>query len=88
LPSYGYLFISFAWDVLFSPFGYTERIQEAFLLVVICDLLNSDPAPAWPSLFRVRRSPFFARPVRRITWPTGAGSNRRHLHETGEGVAG
>jgi hypothetical protein len=46
LPIYCFLGIAMVWNVLFSPFGYSERIAEAFLLVVFCDLVNSAPAPA------------------------------------------
>ena len=45
-PIYCYLCVSVMWDILFSPFGYTSRIVEAFLLVVVCDLVNSASAPA------------------------------------------
>ncbi len=79
LPIYCYLGISMVWNVLFSPFGYSERISEAFLLVVICDLVNSAPAPATGSVSGVRRGRFFARPVRNGAWPNrglfGSGGN-------------
>jgi O-antigen ligase len=55
LPSYSYLFISFVWDVLFSPFGYSERIAEAFLLVAICDLLHAVPGTVMNVVGSLRR---------------------------------
>jgi hypothetical protein len=73
-PAYCYLCVSVTWDILFSPFGYTSRIAEAFLLVVVCDLVNSAPAPATRPGSGLRRLLFFARPVRRSAWP-----NRRSL---------
>ena len=66
LPSYCFLLISFMWDVLFSPFGYIERIQEAFLLVVICDLVNFSPATYKGSVSGMLRRRFFVRPMRRV----------------------
>jgi hypothetical protein len=58
------------------------------MLVLTCHLLNSDPATARRSLFGVRRPQFFTRPVSRTTWSSGVESNRRRLHEIGEGVTG
>jgi hypothetical protein len=40
-PLYTWLLLTFAWDILFSPFGSGRLISEGFLLVVICDLLES-----------------------------------------------
>jgi hypothetical protein len=79
LPCYGFLCVSFVWDVMFSPFGYSERISEAFLLVVICDLVNSAPFAATGSVSGVRRGRFSARSVRNGAWPNrglfGSGGN-------------
>lgn len=69
LPSYCFLCTSFIWDILFSPFGYSARISEAFLLVVVCDLLTSAPAPVRAGS-KVRRRSLFGRPVRRTAFST------------------
>jgi hypothetical protein len=63
LPSYCYFCVSFIWDILFSPFGYSERVAEAFLLVVVCDLLNASPVP-------VARSVPFGRARRMGSFPS------------------
>ena len=43
-PFYMYLLISLTWDILFSPFGLTRRIWEAFFLLIMINLLRSKPA--------------------------------------------
>lgn len=48
-PLYAFLFISFSWDILFSPFGYDRRIFEAFFIVL---LVNLTSAPAVASVSR------------------------------------
>lgn len=40
-PVYALTIFSFAWDILFSPFGTSRRITEALLLVVVFNLLES-----------------------------------------------
>lgn len=67
LPIFCYLSISFMWDILFSPFGYSERIAEAFVLVMVCDLLNSVPAANWRFVFRKRQRAFFGGQMGRRT---------------------
>ncbi len=42
-PIYAYLMVEFFWIVLFSPFGSSERIGEALVIVIITDLLDSAP---------------------------------------------
>lgn len=41
-PMYAILLTGYAWAILFSPFGGLDRIQEALILVIICDLLGRD----------------------------------------------
>ncbi|HWA93380.1 MAG TPA: hypothetical protein VG844_02175 [Terracidiphilus sp.] len=40
-PLYCWLFTSFLWAILFSPFGSTVRITEAFTINIVIDILNS-----------------------------------------------
>jgi hypothetical protein len=40
---YLWLFIGFTWNIFFSPFGSTSRALEAFIIVVIADLLQKSP---------------------------------------------
>ncbi|HEV2273325.1 MAG TPA: hypothetical protein VGR96_04125 [Acidobacteriaceae bacterium] len=37
-PLYAFLFITFFWDILFSPFGYDRRIYESVFIVLLIDL--------------------------------------------------
>ncbi|HMG84951.1 MAG TPA: hypothetical protein VK574_04380 [Terracidiphilus sp.] len=39
-PVYSWLLVGFFWNILFSPFGSTSRIFEAFILIAIVDLLK------------------------------------------------
>ena len=41
-PAYILLFCRMIWDILFSPFGGVDRAMEAFIIVLICDLLDPD----------------------------------------------
>jgi hypothetical protein len=41
-PAYTLILVKMTWDILFSPFGSTVRIVEAFFIVIICDLLDPD----------------------------------------------
>ena len=52
-PTYIWLLVSFAWAILFSPLGSTNRLPEAFNVVVICDLLSFQV----PALSRASRLP-------------------------------
>jgi hypothetical protein len=42
-PLYTFMFLTFFWDILFSPFGYDRRIFEALFMVLLVNLI-SDPA--------------------------------------------
>lgn len=42
-PYYTYLMVNELWDILFSPFGQNRRLETAFLLVIICTILESTP---------------------------------------------
>jgi hypothetical protein len=52
-PTYIWLLVTFAWAILFSPLGSTNRLPEAFNVVVICDLLSFQV----PALSRAARLP-------------------------------
>jgi hypothetical protein len=54
-PLYVWLLVNFVFDVLFSPFGSIRRIIEAFILVIICDVLDVLP-PAMVSVKSKMRS--------------------------------
>lgn len=43
-PIYTWMMISMLWDIGFSPFAFTRRLTEGFLLVVMSDLLSLEPA--------------------------------------------
>jgi len=49
-PYYSYLVVTELWDILFSPFGLTRRIEVSFMLVIMCTMLekaqNAKPLPA------------------------------------------
>ncbi|MGA7856552.1 MAG: O-antigen ligase family protein [Terracidiphilus sp.] len=47
-PLYAWMLVGFAWDILFSPFGNTARMQEALMLVIILDLQDS-----WQAVLKV-----------------------------------
>ena len=51
IPLYGWLFTSFLWAILFSPFGSTVRITEAVTINIVIDLLNTyaDKSEAGPN---------------------------------------
>jgi hypothetical protein len=40
MPLYAYLLVRQFWNILFSPFGSTERILTAFVIVIMIDLLE------------------------------------------------
>jgi len=42
-PLYIFLLINLTWDILFSPFGLTRRMFEAFFLVIMINVLRSKP---------------------------------------------
>ena len=43
-PVYMYLLVSMFWDIFFSPFAASRRITDAFLLMVIADLMETGSA--------------------------------------------
>lgn len=49
-PYYSYLTVTALWDILFSPFGLTRRVEVSFVLVIICTMLEKsqrvETAPA------------------------------------------
>src|SRR6476659_5175988 len=45
-PLYAYFVPGMVWVVLFSPFGLNARIQDALTLVIIFDLLETQPSLA------------------------------------------
>jgi hypothetical protein len=57
MPLYAYLLVLEFWNILFSPFGATERIVTALLVVIMVDLLESAmPAAATQRLQAARSS--------------------------------
>ena len=62
-PFYMYLLISLTWDILFSPFGLTRRMWEAFLLVIMINLLRSKPAQRGRTDMRVKPKHLGFRPA-------------------------
>jgi len=42
-PLYMFLLINLTWDILFSPYGLTRRMFEAFFLVIMINVLRSPP---------------------------------------------
>ena len=58
-----YLFISLTWDILFSPFGLTRRMWEAFLLLIMINLLRSKPAQCGRTDMRVEQKRLGFRPA-------------------------
>jgi hypothetical protein len=58
-PYFSYLMVNELWDILFSPFGQNRRLETAFLLVIICTLLESTPkrsAVRSPGPWRIPRT--------------------------------
>ena len=55
-PLYLYVLITLTWDILFSPFGQTRRMFEAFLIVIMINLLRSEPVQRARLDMRVRGS--------------------------------
>ena len=60
-PLYMFLLINLTWDILFSPFGLTRRMFEAFFIVIMINLLRSKPVQRKRLDMRLGRS----RPVLR-----------------------
>jgi hypothetical protein len=60
-PLYMFLLINLTWDILFSPYGLTRRMFEAFFLVIMINVLRSTAVPHERIDMRVGRS----RPVLR-----------------------
>ncbi len=42
-PLYIFILINLTWDILFSPYGLTRRMFEAFFLVIMINVLRSKP---------------------------------------------
>lgn len=53
-PIYAWMLASYAWDILFSPFGSSLRIQESLLLVVIIEMLGAERAGVKAALVWMR----------------------------------
>lgn len=70
-PLYCLFFVMMFWDILFSPFGETRRMQEAYFMVLMFNL----PAPQMKQKLKGlrsslrRRQPIFRRQVVRLTSP-------------------
>ena len=66
-PLYAWMLVGFSWDILFSPFGNTARMQEALMLVIILDLQDT-----WQAVVKVAqqmiRSGIIRRPSTRIAF--------------------
>jgi hypothetical protein len=62
-PLYLYLLITLTWDILFSPFGLGRRMFEAFFIVIMVNLLRSEPVQAGRIDMRVRGSRPILRPA-------------------------
>lgn len=45
-PYFAYLLIGEFWRVLFSPFGYTVRMEQSIVLVIICSLIEAAASQA------------------------------------------
>jgi hypothetical protein len=54
-PYYCYLTVTALWDILFSPFGLTRRVEVSFLLVVICTMLEKSKGAESASVANTRR---------------------------------
>jgi len=57
-PVYVWLLVSCIWNIVFSPFGSTSRIIEAFTVALISDLLNAAPVRAGKRMTWQRRGRF------------------------------
>ena len=73
-PLYAYLVPGMVWVVLFSPFGLNARLQDALALVIIFDLLETQPSVATNAWSKVSERFASSRWVRRgavgvPTWP-------------------
>jgi hypothetical protein len=74
-PVYVYLFMTFIWDILFSPFGFNRRMFEAYLIVIMTNLLRTQTVPR-PRLDRriagqsaIHRARAALRPLRSLGQP-------------------
>lgn len=84
-PLYLLFFIGFFWDILFSPFGNTRRITEAFAIVLMVNLVRKPPVPRWKTGWPVRwgqpvlrQQPLWRRPLTPGMRPSsGAGRGLR-----------
>lgn len=69
-PLYCYLFITMFWDILFSPFGETRRMQEAFYIVLMFNLPKlKTMAKARSGGSLLERRPVYRRQIVRFTSP-------------------
>lgn len=67
-PLYCFLFISMFWDILFSPFGETRRMQEAFYIVLMFNLPSAARRLGTQAgISPLFHAPFFHRHVIRLT---------------------
>jgi hypothetical protein len=61
-PLYVYLLMTFTWDILFSPFGFTRRMFEAYLIVIMINLFRTQPVPRPRLVQRAGGRPTVRRP--------------------------
>lgn len=54
-PLYCYLLVNFVWDILYSPFGSTNRLWGAYLILMSIDLLQIPTTALSSALQRPRR---------------------------------
>jgi hypothetical protein len=80
-PIYCYLFVTVFWDILFSPFGSFERTIEAFVVVIIVDVLDAKITNVTkPSLLMGSRKRFgWIRPSLRRRVPSSPWSLQRKV---------
>lgn len=64
-----YSFIALFWDILFSPYGYTRRLNESVLLIIMLNLLNGPAGMlAYSAPLEKKTFPY---PTRRPPFPAG-----------------
>jgi hypothetical protein len=63
-PAYAWLAIGMFWQVMFSPFGLNLRMSDAAAIVIMVDLLETEPIRVRHMLAGVRRRILVSRPRR------------------------
>jgi hypothetical protein len=70
-PVFAVMLTAFLFDILFSPFASTRRMTEAFLITILLDMIQTNPARSVSNRFAWRRQPvrvLRALPVARTSW--------------------